>query len=282
MKPNFRYLLFLLIILFNQNNFSQGKIDQSKEELKKEKTSDNTETTTTAQDSHSNRRDEYRREKDHTFTNFVFNLVSQAALFATVGSYRYEDHLYNNLSDYPYQNGTSGNYTGYDSISQVKNNFRADFEVSALTESKNLYGLHTTLKIRPFQYFYFQADDQELIEKTGNDSDRLSVFHFNAHYDRLRLEKFNLGWSLGAIYIGNDVNKWGFNFGVQSDFFVGGNISLSGNAHWGRVNQTPVNTTAIAVQYHIKKAYLTTGYEHLRIGSPDYNFLKVGVGIFLP
>jgi len=276
-------LLFSIVIF--QVTFSQGKIDQSKEELKKENTSDNidnTETTTTTQGSHSNRREEYKREKDHTFFNLAFNIVSQAVLFATVGSYRYEDHLYNNLSDYPYQNGTSGNYTDYDSISQVKNNFRADFEFSALYESKNLYGYHTTLKIRPFQYFYFQSDYHELIEKTGNDSDRLSVFHFDVKYDRLRFEKLNFGWSLGAIYMGNDVNKWGFHFGVQSDYFVEKNISLSGNANWGRVNQTPVNTTAIAVQYHIKKTYFTVGYEHLRIGSPDYNFIKVGVGVFLP
>lgn len=274
------YFTIIFLILF-QIGFAQSKIEQSKEEVKSDKNNSNPPNESYGdQQGNSDYKAREDEEKDKTFAEVVFKLMTYATYYTAIGSYQNEDHLYNDLSPYPYFDGKRGNYVGYDSISQVTDRFRMEAEVNGLYSNKNFFGTHATLKIRPFQYFYLQTDYHELMEKWQNDTEHLSLFHFNINYDRLRLEKFDLGWTVGATYIGNEVHRWGYNFGLQSNYFVGKNFSLTGALKWGWINQTPVNTSKFSLQYHLKKQYITAGYEHLKIGTPHYNYLQLGVGYY--
>jgi hypothetical protein len=274
---------FLIIALLLGTIFSygQGKIEQSKDELKKNnKEEDNSIISVTQSENRD--RPNVDNELKKSFGNVVLSIFAYASYYAVVGNYRQEDHLYNDLSAYPYEVNTNGNYVKYDSISQTTDPFRIDVENHFLYSQKNLLGNHLKFKIRPFQYFYLQTDYHQLIEKNPilQENDYLSLYHFNLNYDRLRFEKWNLGWSAGMNYIANDIQTVGFNLGVHSDVFLGSKTSISGAAKWGWINKNPVNLYDFHVKYHLKKSFIGFGYEHLKIATPSYNFVSVGGGIY--
>ncbi|NJM79982.1 MAG: hypothetical protein HC854_10810 [Flavobacterium sp.] len=159
---------------------------------------------------------------------------------------------------------------------------RLDIEDTFMYNSNNLLGNHLKIKIRPFQYFYLQTDFRHLFEfdRINNTSSQLNFSHFTLGYDRIRLDKFNLGWNLGVSYIGNDVRKAGFTYGVSSDYFLNKNISFSGIAKWSKINTRPVNAFELQTKYHKKNYFFALGYEHLKIGTPTYNFITLGAGIY--
>jgi hypothetical protein len=108
----------------------------------------------------------------------------------------------------------------------------------------------------------------------------MSLYQFNLGYDRIRFEKFNLGWTLGATYIANNVNKAGFSYGLNTDIFASKKMSFTSAMIWSKINGKPVNTFEIRAKYHQKNYFYSIGYENLRIASPSYNFVTFGAGIY--
>lgn len=274
--------LFVLLLIASLPVFSQTKIDQSKKELKEGSEVHETETY-----NHQNRPRKHRRTSDeeaNPLTQLVTDIFAYATYFAIIGNYQIEDQLYNSVAPYPYAPGYVGNYKGYDSISQTVNRFRLDVSDQFLYNNKDLFANHLKVKIRPFHYFYFQTDYHQLMafDKQTDSYDHLTLLHLNVHYDRLRFEKVNLGWHIGMNYVGNDVQKAGFNMGLNTEVFIGNKISLNMAGKWGWVNQTPIQVLECQAQYHIKRTFISLGYEHLEIGSPDYDFAAIGFGVYLP
>jgi len=144
-------------------------------------------------------------------------------------------------------------------------------ENNLLYSSNRLYGNHLKVKIRPFHYFYVQTDFHQLYEKNdlSNTTDRLSLFHFNLGYDRVRFENVNIGWTIGASYVGNDVKKAGLSFGIHTEMFFSHNISLAAAAKWSAINGKPVNVYDIQARYHANRYLVSLGFGHLRIASPN-------------
>lgn len=276
--------MFIMIILLHLlfgiplNSFSQVKIDKSKEELKKG----------SRRDYPNRNQSSYSSSSDNNlFNNVIAEGVVQVFLFVTyysiIGNYEAEAHLHSNLTRYPYYNRSSGNYESPDSITYSKQHLRLDLENKLILSPPDLFGNHLKARIRPFQFFYFQADYIQFIEFTNLERSRysdLALFNFNICYDRIRFEKFNLGWTLGLNYIGNDVKKAGFSYGLNVDVFLFNPVSLFSSMKWSSINNLPVNEFEIQLKYHKKNYFFTLGYEHLKIATPTYNFISIGGGIY--
>jgi hypothetical protein len=282
MRNAFKIFLLLFAFTFSVNGFSQDKLEKSKRELLKgAKRSDSS-------GSNRSHASSGRSYHEGPFEYMIFNAVAQGVMFvsyyAAIGNYQKEDHLHRPLTNYPYFDiGQSGNYEGPDAASESVKAFRVDLGNQYLHSNGGLRGNHLKLKIRPFQYFYLQADYYRLTEKrlVVNTISDLSLFNFNLCYDRVRLEHFNLGWTLGCNYIGSDVRKTGFSYGLNAEFFVAKNVSLLGSMKWSLINDSKVNELEILGKYHIKRFFISGGYEHLKIGSPLYDFVSIGGGIYL-
>ena len=251
---------------------SGQKIERSKDDLRSAPQSNNNNTSASA-----------RQNDGDDGENYFLELLSDIAFavfkFGLIGSYKSESHLHNRLTTYPYADGFTGNYTP-DSLHTKK--FRIDFEDQVLYSNNNLFGNHLKAKIRPFQYFFLQADYRELFERrTDNTTDNLTLFHFNVCYDRVRLRHFNLGWTLGASYVGSQVRKAGFSYGLQAEYFAGKNISFSGSAKWSKINGFPVNAYEFQGRWHKNQFFGSAGFQHLKIATPTYNFFTVGGGLYL-
>ncbi len=273
MKKLFFILLFSLITIYS---FSQ-KVDKSKKELN----SGNNKSSSTSSNN-SNKKSNSTNADNFSGGGFFVELGLYIGFYSTIGDYKNEDHLYNSLSNYPYFDGESGNYVENTDSLSVEKKMRLDLENHFLYNS-NTYGNHFKAKFRPSQFFFIQASYRELIEKNtfSNSTSNLSFFQFNIAYDRLRFEKFNLGWTLGATYIGSGVNKAGFSYGLNTDVFVLKNMSVTSAMIWSKINGLAVNSFEIKGKYHAKKYFYSVGYENLKIATPTYNFVTFGLGLYL-
>jgi hypothetical protein len=92
----------------------------------------------------------------HSITN-LDNIFFQDFMYLTyysiIGNYDIENHLHNNLSNYPYDSNLSGNFENSDSVLQLI--LRLDLENQLLSHN-NLYGNHLKAKIRPYHIFIYK------------------------------------------------------------------------------------------------------------------------------
>ena len=271
-------LVFMFVFLLIEG-FAQEKIDRSKEEINKGSR------TGQHREKHSHSSYGYS-DNDQTFQNMLFVGIAEGFLFityySTIGNYELEDHLHNKLTTYPFYNGLSGNYKNSNSGLLSGKLFRVDLGNSFLYSNESLFGNHLKFKLRPFQYFFMQVDYFQLVEydKIYKEYSNLSLFNFNVCYDRLRFEKFNLGWNLGANYIGNEVKKAGFSYGLNTEIFIVKNFSLLSSMKWSMINEASVNEFELLGKYHINRYFVSFGYEHLKIATPTYDFISFGGGIY--
>ncbi|WPR72798.1 hypothetical protein SLW70_06635 [Flavobacterium sp. NG2] len=258
-----------------QSVYCQSRTEKSKEELTQK----------------SSTRDSYRysianssAERGFFSVIFVdiFEFIFIESLKATfIGDYNNENHLYNSISKYPYYNeNTIGNYTNRDSITKTR--CRLDLENRIFYNTNNLYGNHVKVKLRPIKYFYIEGNLRHLFEKNriSNYTSTLFVSDFAICYDRIRMEKFDLGWRIGATYIGNEVRKMGFAYGINANYFLNNTISFSGSAKWSAINFEPVNSYELVSVFNRKKYFFSFGYEHLKIATPTYDFVTFGLGTY--
>jgi hypothetical protein len=276
-------LIFLWMMLCNSNIlFAQGKIEKSKSEISKNSTTSSTTTTTSTQANQSQNRSNYTTYSDNLFVNLFVGLSWGIVKYVAIGDYYKENHLYHELSIHPYYDANEGNYSNKDTSLVYRRQLRFDVSNHFLYESSQLYGNHFELKVRPFEYFYFQTDYIYLREKVAqaNISDDLSLIYLQFAYDRFRYEKFNLGWSIGASYLASGVNQMGFAVGFQASYFADNNISFHSRYQMSWINQKPVHFFQIQGRKHFGPYFISTGYEQLKIATPIYHMIQLGGGIY--
>lgn len=274
-------IIFLFLVLNSINCFSQSKIDRSKKDLDGEAKTENV-TYDPKTDSYSSKFSS-NVTLENEFRNILFEGFMYLTYYSIIGNYAIENHLHNNLTDYPYSSNFSGNFENSDSVSPTTNYLRVDLEDQVLISHNNLYGNHLKAKIRPYQYFYIQTDLYTLVEynKADKNYSNLSLLNINLCYDRIRFDRFNLGWSLGVNYVGNEIKRAGFSYGLNADVFISKPYSLYSSFKWSSINNAPVNEFEFKCRYHKSNYFLSVGYEHLKIGSPTYDFLSIGGGLYL-
>lgn len=270
-------ILITLMLFCSFNGLSQTKIDKSKDELKKgssdNKDNSTSKTSTSSSDSESS---------DGFFAEIAARIFVYVTYYSFIGNYELEEHLYNDISNYPFYKGGAGNYIAYDSLSNDYKKFRLDIDNDLLLRNDNLFGNHLKAKIRPSKYLYFQTDYFQLFEydRLSKSYSNLSLFNFALCYDRLRFQRFNLGWVLGVNYVANDVQKAGLSFGLNTDIFFPRNVSLYSSIKFSSINGVPVNEFEVKLKHHHNRFFYSIGYEYLKIGSPNYHFATIGGGVY--
>ena len=267
---------FLLILFFYNFALNAQAIDKSKKELN----ANNSKSSIKTRKSSNSTSNYVDSENSGLFLEIFGHVTFGVIKYGLVGDYKNENHLHNNLNRYPFSENGKGNYAETDSL-RTKN-FRLDIENQYLSGSNSFYGNHLNLKIRPSKYFFFKTDYFELFEKNlfTDQTDRLTLFYFNFAYDRVRLQNFNLGWTIGASYIGSGINKAGFSYGVNAAYFLKHNMSVSIDSKWSSINQNPVNSLELKGKYFRKNYFGSLSYERLKIASPVYNLIGIGGGIY--
>jgi hypothetical protein len=277
MKKN--YLIIAIILISNTLQLQAQAIDKSKKELNSSKSSNNSQSSSKSSDyNSSNLVDDI---EGITAVIQVFGYLTYGVFkYGLIGDYINEKHLQNNLNTHPFSQNGRGNYSETDTLGTKT--FRLDLENHYISGASLYKGNHLDVKIRPSKYIYLKTDYYQLFENNifTNQTDKLSLLFFNFGYDRVRLENFNLGWTLGASYVGSGIDRAGISYGLNAEYFIQKNVSLLIDSKWSSINQNPVNSLELKGKYFKKNFFGSLGYERLKIGTPVYNLIGIGGGIY--
>lgn len=272
-------LLFLIFITFSTVSYSQGKIDEAEDSLKRTEHTNNSGTETTYSDC-----------SDDFENNFLADVVG--GLFVQIFAYTaygiaFESPFETNnkasgafLTKHPYKTNNSGNYT-YD-WNEDTEIFTTSISSRFIFETNRVYGNHLSVNMRFLKRLGLELDYLQLWEKNTNFGDNaLAIYTTLAKYNRVRTERFDAWWGLGAAYIDGDVNAFGFTYGLGAEFFFVKPFSLESNFNQILVNNNTVNKFNALLNYHRKQYKFTGGYEHLKIGSIGFSNVTIGIGVSL-
>ena len=254
------------------NSFSQSMLNQSKEELNRGGSRSKSES---VRSTGSNSSSSY--SGNNFFAEIFVIFIGRGFIWLTLGNYSDENHLSNSYTPYPYFNGYSGNYTPqeYDG----KSNMRFTIENNIYEPMMhNAFANRLKGKIN-FRHFGFESDWLQMYEKFPKTE--LAIVNLSFCYDRLRFQRFNWGWNMGANFVGSGVNRFGFSIGTHAEAFLFKRAGLYTSIKGGRVNTQPVNQFEIRAKRYINKFYISAGYETIKIATPRYHYITAGVGICL-
>ena len=279
------FFVFAVFILSFNVASSQSKLQRSKMQLNNGATGNSVSSYGSSSSSHSTGSSYTNNSDGFGFIgDLVVGITYYTVGFIMIGNYRSESHLRNEVSPYPFFRSNTGNYYKTDTLNKVtKSMVRFDMEDYLMVENNTIYGNHFRAKLYPSEYFNITTDYHQLleIEPTTKNTTSLSLFNVSFWYDRIRTKNFNLGWGVGLNYITNNINKAGLTFGLNTDIFFSRNINIYSGAKWSSVNAQPLNNFELGMKYHKEKHFFSLGYEHLKIGTPKYNFISFGGGITL-
>lgn len=267
--------IILAIFLFQTGGFSQGKLNKTKTEISKEKTDKKQSSIA------SNGVNALAYDNTSQSDGLILSLLYHASVGLLIGNYNSEAQLNHPLTSYPFKKEVPGNYTKNNHNSKYTQ-FRVDI-MNQLMAGTNMTVNHLKVRIRPTHILFVQADYTEFMEPRIDDTgtDNLSLFNFSICHDRIRYEKFNLGWTLGVLYIPNSIEKVGGNLGFQMEYFWNKRLSILSAIKWGWINETNINEFETTLRYHLKRSFISSGYERRKLGSSTIHVGGMGVGIYL-
>ncbi|MDN3664633.1 hypothetical protein ACFFU1_00220 [Algibacter miyuki] len=281
MKNNFTLLLFLLLISISSHG--QGKIDKAEKSLKKEFTP-KTITSSTPKETNSYYNNNSSSFADETLTEIVGGLFIQLFAYTAYGlaieSPFEMDHKASNafLTKHPYNNSSTGHYSyDWQEDSEI---FTTSIATRFIFETNKINGNHLNVDMNFFQRFGLELDYLQLWEKNTNfGNDNLAIYTALAKYNRVRTERFNAYWGLGAAYVDGAVNKFGFTYGLGAELFFMKPFSLESNFNQVLVNNHTVNKFNALLNYYKKQYKFSLGYEYLKLGDVEFSTISAGIGV---
>lgn len=271
------YLIILLVLITPFQSFSQeGKLKKAKQSLN-----------TTASKPSGNKSIKASSKKiDDNETSLGAQIASvfvKLFLFVTYETLIESKLEYNGrmhdaeIAAYPYKKPTHGNFIYTDSINYSL--ARLDVSGNFVIENKNLYGSNLNLDFRFFKRMGLEVDYLQLFEKVNNNVDSFSLYSAMLNYHRIRTQKIDVWFGVGAMHVGDNVNKTGFSFGVGGEWFVTKPISVLTSYKTSKINNRTVSKSKILMKYYINKYNISSGYEHFTLGVSKINTFSIGVGM---
>jgi hypothetical protein len=276
MKNPFLYFSFILFI--GISSYGQSKIGRAEESLKKKE--ETIKSSKTKYNSENN-----NDSNNNLLTEIVGGLFVQIFAYTAYGiafeSPFEVEHLASNayLSKQPYYNSKKGNYTyEWNEDTPI---FKASLSARYITENSRLKGSHLNVDMRFLKRLGFELNYLQLWENNPNfGNDNLAIYTALPKYQRVRTEKFNAWWGLGASYVDGAINKFGFTYGLGAELFFAKPLSVETNFNQIFINSETVNKFNGLINYHVKTYKLIMGYEHLKIGNQNFSTATLGAGIF--
>ena len=273
-------MLYIIVFFFiGMTGYGQGKIKKAEESLKKEKKS----ATASEKTSKNSNNDTY--SEDNFFVETIGHLFVNAFLYtsfyAFIESPFEHEHKASKstITKYPFLNSDKGNYS-YEWY-EGSGIFRLTIENRYIFENSKVNGNHFNLDMRFLKRLGLEVDYLQLWEDNPNfGKNTLAIYSVLAKYYRVRTERFDLWWGLGASYVNGEVNELGFTYGVGAEAFLVKPISVSSNFNQTLINNETVNKFGGLLNYHMKQYKVSGGYERIKIGSQRFSTMALGVDFF--
>lgn len=272
-------LSFLIVIVFSSSSYGQGKIKEAEDSLKETEQSINSYTKSTYSNDSSD-------SDSDLLTDIVRDLVAPIFAYTAYGvAFESPFETYNKshnavLTKHPYHNSITGNYSyDWNEDSEI---FTTSITNRFIYETNRLYGNHLNADMRFLERWGFELDYLQLWEGNDNFGDNaLAVYTVLAKYNRVRTERFDGYWGLGAAYVDGEVKQLGFTYALGAEWFFANPLSLKSNFNQTLINDNSINKFNALLNYHKKQYKFIGGYEYLKIGSVGFSNVTVGIGVSL-
>ncbi len=182
------------------------------------------------------------------------------------------------LTKYPYHSGAKGNFSyehGDDTTI-----FKTTIADRYIVENGKIYGNQLMAEFWFAKRISLKANYLQLWEDNIHfENNSLAMYQGLAKYHRIRTERFNAWWGLGATYVDGEVDETGFTYGLGAELFLVKPISIEADFMQTFINNETVNQFSTLMNYHIKRYKVSGGYEHLKLGIEDFSMFSIGVGV---
>jgi hypothetical protein len=257
--------LFLLSAMFG---FSQGKLDQAKQNLSSRSSSSSTSSTSTSSSSNnsSNTTGFFKSILADVFVE-VFLFLSYEALLGGFESRYFTPYpyYYTNVKgqyDYGIEPGDKRSFLNAGGSYFTGNSIHA-------IEAHVNYRFDPLLGLELSHRHFFESN------LAGKDNLELSSLMFN--YYRIRERSVTGWWGIGATYMGNEVNTVGFAYQVGIEVYPVRPISLQASFKKSFINESNINELKFHLKYHRKKVAYSMGYQDFSIGGVNASGVVLGV-----
>lgn len=268
MKRHLSYTL--LVVFFVLNIYSQdGKLNQAKQNLNQQNNS--------SSQIDDNQNDRGSSDSPSLFQDLMLQIfwnITYGVAIETIFEKESKMHRAS-IAKYSYINKHTGNFTYNDSLS-VKSNLL--LTNSFLRESKSLYGNNFNAKFRFAKRMDAEFGYLELTEKLQNTKDHFSLFSLMVNYHRIRTQRLDIWYGIGAMHVANNVNKTGFAFGGGAEWFIKRPISIYTCIKSANINQENVTKSKILLKYYQQRTQFFTGYQNFNLANVNINSVSLGLG----
>ena len=255
--------IFLLIPLIG---FSQGKLDQAKENLSSRSSSSSS--------SSSSHLSEGESEDNSSFKNSMGQFFGELLVFITYKA-AFGNFEPRHFSPYPYYyDNVQGAYDfglekgDKNSLLGVGVNYLAGNSINSAEANIN-YRFHPFVGV--------DLSHQHFFEEGRTGSDHLNITSLMANYYRLRERLYTVWWGIGMTYVGNEVNTYGIAYNIGLEFYPVKPISFHLSYKQSFINESHINVTKYQTKYHRRKMAFYIGYHDISIAEVKASGLVFGV-----
>ncbi|MFV9549862.1 hypothetical protein [Algibacter sp. PT7-4] len=273
-------LVFLITVIFNTFSYSQGKIKEAEDSLNDSKSNNSSSyKSTNYTDSYNDSESSFLED---VFAEFFIKIFAYTAYGIAFESPFETDNKASSafLTKHPYNNSNTGNYIyAWNEDTEI---FTTTLTNQFIFETNRLYGNHINADMRFLKRWGLELDYLQLWEENLNfGNNALAIYTALAKYNRVRTERFNAYWALGAAYVDGEVDRLGFAYGLGAEYFFVKPFSIEANFNQTLINNNSINNFNALLNLHRKQYKFSAGFEHLKIGSVGFSNVSLGVGVSL-
>lgn len=260
--------LILIFLLIPVIGFSQGKLNQAKNNLSSKSKSSSSKSKSSSSGS---------GKVDFNVGRAFVKLFLYAPKIVIGGIYMtvFGDFERRHFSPYPYYYGNvQGEYDFGLETEDKKNLIGAG--VNYLL-GKYINSAEANVNYRFLPFLGVDLSHQSFFEDRPNGSDRLDVTSLMVNYYRIRERSFTGWWGIGATYFGNEVNTYGFTYNIGLEVYPVKPMSFLISYKQTFINQSHINVTKYQTKYHRKKMAYYIGFHNISIAGVKASGMVLGV-----
>ena len=184
------------------------------------------------------------------------------------------------LNPYPYYKG-KGDYTYDKYMMEDFTLFRANIN-NEMSMGIHIFQNNLQGKIRMGSRFGATLSYRHFWEKQrGVPSEHMDFVSLTAQYYRIRTQRMSLSWGLGAGYIGNGINQFGFSMTQDAEVFVYRPFSLAYELQYTAFAYSDIFSFSVGVNYYRQKYVGGLRYQYNNLASVPFSAMLVSVGVHL-
>ncbi len=183
------------------------------------------------------------------------------------------------ITRFPYEYEGIGNFIYADSL-----NFslvRLDIANHFAVENKNALVNDFNVKFRFLKRMDISMDYVQFATDFNAEKENHAQFSVLLNYHRLRSQRVDFWFGIGTTYISEDINEFGFSYGVGTEWFVKKPISIYVDIKATNLAGSTISNSKVILKYHLKKYYISSGYQHYTLRASNIDAFTIGVGVFI-